>query len=349
MKTTSVSTAALSEAMRRYVLDAQSALVKAQKEVASGRHADIGLDLGRETARTISFRHDYARLGAIIDTNGLVASRLDSTQSALDGIQQVAQDFLDSLAVAHDGSADPAAVRSAAEAALKSLIGSLNATSSGEYLFAGINTDSKPLSDYFSDPPSPARQAVADAFLAKFGISQSSPAAADITPADMQSFLDNEFAGFFDEPAWTSDWSQASSRNITSRISTSELIATGTNANAPAFRKLAEAFTMVADLGIGNLNDATSAAVVDAAMKTVGEAIGEITAVRASLGVAQEQVTRSSERMSVERDILNGQINARETVDPYEAATRVNALLTQIETSYALTGRIHDLTLLNYL
>jgi flagellar hook-associated protein 3 FlgL len=32
-------------------------------------------------------------------------------------------------------------------------------------------------------------------------------------------------------------------------------------------------------------------------------------------------------------------------VDPFEAATRVNALITQIETSYALTARIQQLSL----
>jgi flagellar hook-associated protein 3 FlgL len=84
-------------------------------------------------------------------------------------------------------------------------------------------------------------------------------------------------------------------------------------------------------------------------MATVGEAIGALTTIQANLGTAQDQVARSSERLSLQIDILNTQINALESVDPYEAATRVNSLLTQIETSYALTGRIHALTLLNFL
>jgi flagellar hook-associated protein 3 FlgL len=349
MKTSSVSTSALSEVMRRYVLDMQAQLLTSQKEAASGRLADVGLGLGQQTARSISFRHDYARLSGIIDSNGLVATRLDGTQSALDGMQSIAQEFLDALAVAHDGSGDPSLIRTAAENALKSLTASLNVTVNGEYLFAGIDTDTKPLSDYFADPPSAARQAVADAFLARFGVSQTSPEAADISAEDMQDFLDNDFAALFDDAAWTSDWSQASSRNVTSRISTNELIATGTNANEPAFRKLAEAFTMVADLGVGNLGDPAATAVIDTAMKAVGEAIGGLTSLRANLGAAQARVSNANDRMSVERDILSTQINALEAVDPYETATRVNALLTQIETSYALTGRIQNLSLLNYL
>jgi flagellar hook-associated protein 3 FlgL len=349
MKTSSVSSHALSEAMRRSILDAQTQLLKGQKEASTGRLADVGLELGHRTSQTVTFRTDFARLSGIVDTNGLVASRLDATQSALTGVREAAQDFLDSLAVAHSGAADPGLIRDKAKAVLSSLTGALNTTVNGEYLFAGINTDVRPFENYFATPPSAASQDVATAFQAAFGMAQSSPAASGIAPAGMQTFLDGAFASLFDDPAWTGSWSNASSQNVRSRISPTEMATTGTNVNEPAFRKLAMAFTMVADLGLENLNDETARTVIDTAMSTVGEAIGQLTTTQANLGTAQDQVARSSERMSLQIDILNTQINSLESVDPYEAATRVNSLLTQIETSYALTGRIHALTLLNYL
>ncbi|MCZ7594038.1 MAG: flagellin [Hyphomicrobium sp.] len=46
---------------------------------------------------------------------------------------------------------------------------------------------------------------------------------------------------------------------------------------------------------------------------------------------------------------MTTQVNSLEAVDPNEAATRVSALLTQIETSYALTARIMGLSILDYL
>jgi flagellar hook-associated protein 3 FlgL len=36
-------------------------------------------------------------------------------------------------------------------------------------------------------------------------------------------------------------------------------------------------------------------------------------------------------------------------VDPFEASTRVAALMTQVETAYAMTARIQNLSLLKYL
>jgi len=38
-----------------------------------------------------------------------------------------------------------------------------------------------------------------------------------------------------------------------------------------------------------------------------------------------------------------------EGVDPYEASTRMNSLLAQVEASYTLTSRIQQMSLMNYL
>ena len=349
MKTSWVSTHAFTEATRRSVLDMQAQLLRSQKEMASGRLADPGLTLGNLTARTVNFRNDHARLSAIIDTNGLVSGRLDAAQSALAGIGDIAQDFLNSLSTAYDGSADPGIIRNKAENALKGLVSSLNVSVSGEYLFAGINSDVTPVGDYYGTPTSDARQALGDAFEAHFGFPRSDPQAAAITPTAMETFLDTAFADLFSDTEWSADWSSASSQNVRSRVSPGELLTTGTNANEPAFRKLAQAFAMVADLGFEGLNAETRKAVIHRAMTEVGQGIGELTQVRATLGSSQQQVSRASERMSVQIDILNTQINELEAVDPYEAASRVSTLLSQLETSYALTARIQDLTLLKYL
>ena len=56
MKSTFVSTAAVSQAMRYSLMRAQSELTKAQKEVSTGRFADIGLALGSRTGQSVSLR-----------------------------------------------------------------------------------------------------------------------------------------------------------------------------------------------------------------------------------------------------------------------------------------------------
>jgi flagellar hook-associated protein 3 FlgL len=48
-------------------------------------------------------------------------------------------------------------------------------------------------------------------------------------------------------------------------------------------------------------------------------------------------------------NVLSTQISNLESVNTYEAATRVSELQTQLETSYSLTSQLHNLALVNYL
>jgi flagellar hook-associated protein 3 FlgL len=51
----------------------------------------------------------------------------------------------------------------------------------------------------------------------------------------------------------------------------------------------------------------------------------------------------------MQTDLLEKNINDLEGVDPYKASTRVTTLLQQIESSYALTTRIQQLSLVKFL
>jgi flagellar hook-associated protein 3 FlgL len=153
----------------------------------------------------------------------------------------------------------------------------------------------------------------------------------------------------FAPSSWSADWSTASNQNIVSRISLSEDVVSSANANESPFRKLAQAYTMVADLGAQNLNETAFAALAETAAKLAGEAIQELTAVQARLGTSAERVSSSNTKMTAQQNVLNTQIDNLEAVDPFEAATRVTTLMTQLQTAYALTARVQQLTILNYL
>lgn len=349
MKTTNVSSLSVTDAMRQSILRAQLELIRAQKEVATGRLADIGLSLGGGTSQSVALRQQFDRLSAIADTNGLIASRLDSTQGALKSLGELAQSFLSAMVGARNAATGQAVARSEAQNALTTFISALNTASGGEFLFAGINTDIKPIADYFDSPPSAGKSAVDAAFLGQFGMNQSDPAVSAVSGADMANFLDTSFSALFDHTQWTSSWSSASDRAINSRIELKRTVDTSVSANAEPFRKLAMAFTMVADLGTGNLNQGAFEAVIDKAVSLAGQAMQGLGIAQADMGVAQRSVAQAKERITLQLTMISGSINKREAVDPYEAATRVNSIMTQLETSYALTGRIGQLSLLDYL
>jgi flagellar hook-associated protein 3 FlgL len=106
---------------------------------------------------------------------------------------------------------------------------------------------------------------------------------------------------------------------------------------------------MVADLGTTTLNADAFQTVVGNATRIMSQALNGLTNVQADLGVAQERIAKANDRMSIQMDIMSTHIGALEGVDPAEASTRVATLLTQVETAYAMTARINQLTILNYL
>jgi flagellar hook-associated protein 3 FlgL len=349
MKTSFISTSAISAATRLSIMKTQEKLATAQKEATTGRLADVGASLGYKTGQTISLRQDHARLKTIIDTNSVVSTRLSASQAALTSLSEDAQLFVGQLIGARNTDSGPTVVQAQAKAALVSFTNALNTALDGAHLFAGINADVKPITDYYANPTAPNRQAVADAFFASFGTTTDDPAIDAITKADMQTFLDGDFADLFEDPAWGTNWSAASDQNVKSRISTSELIETSTNANTIAIRKLAKAYTMVADLGANKLNRSAYEAVIDTAIRLAGEAVQDLAKDQARLGTAQERIKSANDRMSIQVDIITTHINLLESVDPFEASTRVAALMTQVETAYAMTARIQNLSLLKYL
>ncbi len=340
---------ALSQSTRLALMKAQAQLTDAQKEAATGRYADVGAGLGFRTGQTVSMRNDYARLATIRDTNAVAETRLKVTQSVLDGLADDAQSFMTALIGVRDSQNGPEVIVEEAKSRLAALISGMSTAIDGVHIFSGLNSDLAPLQKYFGPPEPASRQSVANTFLATFGITQSDPGVAGISAADMQAFLDGPFKALTEEPAWSMNWSVASSNNISSRISAGEVVQTSANANAAAIRQLVSAYVMVADLGTEQLSEGAFKAVLDTATRTAGSAIQEITTLRTHLGVAEARISAANDRMSIQMDILSNHVVELEAVDRIEASLRVTSLLTQIETSYALTARLQQMSLINHL
>jgi len=349
MKTTYVSTLANSTAARQSVLSLQSQLVKAQNELASGKVDDLGLALGNETGQTFDLSQQQSLLQTTIDTNNVVSTRLAAVQNAADGLQSSAQSFLKTLLGAQGGSISQSLVQTQAQGNLQDLISGLNTSVAGQYVFGGDNTGTAPITNYFVNPPAANKQAVDAAFSAAFGTTQSGAGVQNITPAAMTSFLQNQFAALFQGTNWSSTWSSATSGPIESRIAPNETVDTSVSANQPVAQNLAMAYTMVADLGTANLSSQTFQAVIAQATQLIGQATQQLTQTQASVGNTQASLTDANSKMTIQMNVLSSQLNQMEQVNPYDLSTQINQLTTQLETSYSLTARLQNLSLVNYL
>lgn len=350
MKTTFVSTSAISNMLRASVLKAQDQLIDANKEMTTGRYADMGVSIGMRTGLTVDVRNQYDRLDGIIDTNALVSQRLDVTQEALGSMLSVAQNFMATLLAVRNGEKGADVLVTEATHALQTMTGAANTSVGGQYVFSGINTQTQPMTNFFANPPAANKTALDTAFNTFLaGLVPPNPPLNEVTAADLTTFLQGPYAAQFTDPNWATNWSSANSRNLTGRISPNEVMTVSTNANEPFMRDLAKAYTMVAGLPTTELSQNTYEALVGEAMKVVSGAIQGLIKTQAQLGSAQSRVGTASERLSLQRDILARQIQGLEGVDPYEAKLRVDQLTTQVETAYALTVKFQSLSILNYM
>jgi flagellar hook-associated protein 3 FlgL len=348
MKTSFVSTSAISQALRYQITRAQAELTQRQTEATTGKVADADIALGARVSQSVSLDSNILHLQGIIDSNSLAANRLSATQDALTQMTDVVQKFLSTLTASVSGVENTSVMQSEATGTVNALTSLLNANMNGEYLFAGINTDVKPVND-FSDPASANRVAFEQAFSTFFGFPTTDPQAANITAAQMTTFLDTEVEPQFLGTGWEGNWSNAADQTIVSRISPNDTAETSITADGDGMRKLMMAAASISAMLDGPLSKEAQNVLYERAISLVGAGVADVANVEGEVGVVQNRVSDASDRLSAQIDLSKRFLQTLEGVDPYEAATRVNDLLTQIETSYALTARIQQLSLIKYL
>ena len=344
-----ISTLAILNAPRQSIYESQRRLLDAQTELSTGRHADVGLYLGGKTSEVIGLRNGFDRNNSIIDMNGLAATELDLTQSAMTSLVELSHQFSATLIGARNAVNGQEVVKTAAKAAIESFTSIINQTHSGKFLFGGINSEVAPIENYLSSPPSAGKAAVDGAFLTEFGVTQSAAGVGSITATQMDIFLNGAFSNLFTPTAWSSTFSSASDQNRTARIDADYTVEVSTNANEAAFRDFAKAISMAFDLGTGTLNQAAFEKVVDKAVAVSAASAQEIGLIAGELGTSEKLITDTTLQLKQRNEILNREIVSLEGVDQYEVSTRVNLLTTQLEASYSITARINRLNLMNYL
>jgi len=348
MSPDSVSSKYLASSLVLPVTQAQAALTTAMTEESTGEYADLGLQLGDQSGYELSLKEQVQQLQTLTAGNGLVSTNLSTAQNALSAMSSSAQSTLNDLIAWTPSANSGASLQTTGQSALQGLIASANATSGDQYVFGGINSSVAPMADYYSTPTA-AKTAVDNAFQTAFGVLPTDPAAASITPAQMQAFLSGPFAALFSGSNWTSLWSSASSTNTTAEIAPGQTVATSTNANQPAFSELAQAYTMLSEFGGSELSPSAQQAVASAATSLITQGQASLTDTQTTLGATQSAVTNANSSMSAQLTLLQKQVDGLDNVDQNATAAQISSLTNQIQMAYELTARLQQLNLAQYL
>lgn len=356
-----ISSYSLSAASRSGVFRAQNDLRDAQKEVTTGRLADVGLTLGAGSSQSFSLRAELQTTDQQAQTNGLLATRFDQMQTALGSIADSAQHFMQSL-LANGGTASgTAATIDQAKSALDQLTAALNTSSGGRFLFSGARADQPAIAFQAAggggsadayDQGSTAQAATADAFTTAFGTPQDGAGVAAISAGDLKAFLDGPFADLFGDASaggGFGNFSGTTTEPVYNSIDGSSRVNTAYPAASEAFRNIAKAYVMLSDLGAGGMSDEARQLLTSQATETLDKGISQLTDMRGQIGATQARIEDTNTALKSRSNVVTMSLNTLEEVDPYEASVRVTNLTNLLESSYALTARISRLSLLNYL
>ncbi|WAJ29980.1 flagellar hook-associated family protein [Antarcticirhabdus aurantiaca] len=358
-----VSSLSMSNSSRTVIQRLQLELAKAEKETGTLRHADVGLTLGGQTAATVSFRSQEASFKSQITSNKAVASNLELVDDSLTSLSKNAEAMKAALgsAIAIKDTKTLGTVIDQAKSSLEQMAGALNISFGGQSLFAGANTGAGVVFDQAG-----GRAAAKTNFDAFVAAAKAANGGGDVTVAQMNAYLENgalpsqdvditvgnpfRFSSqTADNANWDANWSNASDTQMTVSIGDNETVTASLSANDTAFRKLASTYSMIASFDLAGLGQEARNAVLNKAVTELQAGIDGVTRIQADVGFRLGRIEAANERLTTRMDTATKSYGSLEDVDPAEVALRVNNLLTQLQATAEVTGRIRSLNILDYL
>ncbi len=344
---------------RRTAADLSQRLSQAGQEASTGMKADIFRSLGLRASEALTLRAGMARNETFISSNEMLASRLDVTALTLRQTREAAQGFLD-LAIGNTESPTQtaSALQQAAQTALDRLIGNMNASFRGVPLFAGTDSAQPPLQgwdavnaatglaprDVLATTIDGGIGDAADAAAKAARLADIFASAATVLPEE-ERFERTFFNG---TPLVAADGTALP--RVAARLDEVTVLPHGIQANDTAFTDLLRGLSMFAATDTATIADPEAYRIwVGEAVNAVSRGIAGMIDTESRLGGQQVTVDQTLKNQRERHVLYSSQVLTLEGVDPYEAATRLTNLQTQLEATYTVTARLSRLSFLNFM
>ncbi len=353
-----VSTMQFNQFNRQFVSRATIELQRAGQEVATGRKADIFADLGPRAASTLTLRAREDDTQAYIKANGILENKLQAMMTSVDAVRDsvdsVFQNALINVARPVNGAS---ALQMQARASLEVVIATMNISFDGDALFSGTASDRAPLTRWDAVNP--------DTGLSPEAVLQSIVTAPPATAAEAQAMIDDidavfdsayaadpdaDFEATFYNGTPALDSSGQPENRVSARIEAGLALDYGVQANDQSFRDMLKGLAMLAVTDVSKITDEAAYGTWMAKVtETLSSGSQAALNTSATIGFNQQVVDTAQKRLNALSLVQQMQISNYESVDPYEAVTRMTNLETQLQASYAVSARLNQLSFLNYL
>ncbi|MFD1913620.1 flagellin [Halodurantibacterium flavum] len=315
--------------LRNQMMQTKTALLRHANEMASQRTSDVGNRLRGDYNALAAIERDIAKLASYRTSATEADLMARGAQTTLDLVQTASTDVAAlMLSLGSLGNqTGVAAVILEAHDRFHSVVSALNMQVGGRTLFGGTATDSPAI----------------------------------LPAADILEALRDELVGATSAQEYEQavrGWLEAGNAYIGSdeslapfALSETETATLQVRADNPAITEFLVGMALGALIGEGALPDSPSQQT--ALSLRAGEILmglqGPLSSLRSEVGLVEARIEGAITKIGAQTAVLGEARQALIGVDPFDAATELDAVQTQLETLYAITARMSGLSLVNFL
>jgi flagellar hook-associated protein 3 FlgL len=236
------------------------------------------------------------------------------------------------------------------------MVATMNTSYNGDHLFSGLNSEAPPLTRW-DQTNSGTGLSPADALASIIGTGPTDAAsAAAIADQIDQAFASNDlsdpnrnFEATFYSGTPELDGGGQPSRQVNAWVNVGQEVVYGVRANDEPFREALKGLAMLASTDVSTMDEAAYGTWMGRVVEALTAGQEGMLDASARIGFNQ-QIVETTQKQLVDLSLVQRtQISQYETVDPYEAITRMTNLENQLEASYQVSARLSSLSILNFL
>jgi flagellar hook-associated protein 3 FlgL len=333
MATTSLGDMVSSFAFRARNLGLKQDIQRLSTEMTTGKVSDVARRFSGDLGMISGIDSTLARLGAYATQTteaGLYAATMQTSLGTLDTLATNLRKSLMTVGVAGT-TAQITALGAEAHQSFEAAVSSLNISVGAHSLFSGVDTATPALASAESI------LTALDAVVLATGSTQGVVSAV---------------SDWFDDPAgFAAQAYLGGTARAGSPIAAGESANLDITATDPAIIASLKGLALAAllDRGLFAGQPEQQRALATAAGETLDKSLTPRADLSARLGLTEAQIDAAKTRNEAEKTALQISRNDLLSVDPYEAATKLQQAQTQLETIYAVTARMSRLRLMDYL
>lgn len=334
MNLTSIGDMAQGLMLRARTAELQKGMFRLTDELSSGQLTDVTTRLGGDFAYLIDINRNLAQLRAYSVSNSEARLLTEAAQLALGRIQDTTSDLSANMLTTIPSQLPTvlSGFSNQAEVDLQSVIAALNESIAGRSLFSGTHVDRVPI-------------ASADTLLTGLQTAISGLTDPGVIRSAAQTWFDDP-TGFRATMYFGSDTALSPIK-----VGQAQQVNMTVMADDEAFRDVMRnlALSVLASDPVMALDIETRNDLMKTTAQELLSAQAALAAVGSEIGYAQSRIEAASARNEAQRTAFEYTKGTLTTADPFETATRLEEVQTQLENLYAATARTSRLSLLSFL